>query len=363
MTASIEYNKPTDQFWQQYAELWRESSYKPIFQSPHILQFFANEVNDSIAVFSCYQDEKMVAAAIFEKHQNQYHFLSDLKNDHNFFVIHRDCSTKEIEEIFSSFFQVTKGDRWTLTLHNQPSWANYMDSFLRAGQNSGLFCQVGKTSVCPMLIEESPSALGAKLTKSKNNRYKMNRLKKEQEAVFETFEGDEELDLWMEQFFQNHIKRWKSTPTPSKYQDLTERQFVKNCIQAWMEDHALVRFSIRIGAERIAFVIGLLQQNALLYHSLTYDTSYEKYSPGKVLIVHLGRWMADHNLSELDFGYGNEPYKYRFANVDPDLNTIYISNRFNWPFILKSKIVKKIKDHPGLINYYREKIKPALKGS
>ena len=70
--------------------------------------------------------------------------------------------------------------------------------------------------------------------------------------------------------------------------------------------------------------------------------------------------MKTHNLSVLDFGDGNEPYKYAVANAEHQLNRIFISEKTNLPFILKSKVIKWIKEHPKVYQYYALRVKPLV---
>ncbi len=362
MKAFIDYAQPDPMFWASYEQLWEASKYKPVFESPGLLRYFSALSQGAVAIFKSFrEDGQLIGAAFFHRKKNVYTFLSDYKTDHSCFVLHQDCSEAEIMHFFEAFHQEVRKENWSLVLNNNPMWVSYMDTFARAGKQSELFWFSAQSSVCPRLEEESPESLRQNLLQSRNNRYKRKRLEREHQAEFEVLEGDADLAAWVADFCQTHVIRWQGTLTPSKYQSEQERNFLLGCLKAWVADGRLVRFALKANGVRIAFVIGLRQKNSLIYHSLTYHPDFHKYSPGKVLILHLGEWMHDHHLNVLDFGDGNEAYKYNFANQERKLHAIFISKKKNLAFILKVKLIAAVRNHPALIQFYREKLRPWLK--
>lgn len=358
MKAIIDLHQPDAQFWEQYNELWKNSFYKSVFQSPHILQHFAQEVGFKIGVYKCYQGDKLIGAAFFRKHRKRFCFLSDVKNDHNFFVICSDCTEEMILEYFDLLFKTIKQKNYALILNSQPSWASYRAAFFKAIKENQLFWNTSKISVCPMLEAANPKELFSTINQSKNIRNKTHLLKRDKNFDFEVFTGEEDFNNWVDEFCQLHIKRWKDTPTPSKLESKKEQTFLKSCFQSWLEDEILIRFAIRAEGRRIAFAVGLLQGKTMIGHSSAFDPEYYKYSPGKVLLLQLAKWMEEQELMVLDFGFGAESYKYRFANKTPDLDSFFISNRRNLTFIIEAKIVKLLRENARIIKFYREKLKP-----
>jgi hypothetical protein len=362
MKAILNYSEPSKDTWRAYEQLWEMSTNKPVFESPSLLKYFAKLAKGTVANFRYYRDdEQLIGAAFFHKANNVYSFLSDFKTDHSCFVLHRDCTETEIEGFFRGFHKTVKQENWSLVLNNNPMWVSYMDTFTQVGEESSLFWLSAQSSVCPRLEEKSPDSLLRNLTKSRNNRYKRNRLIREQDASFEILEGDENLDDWATAFANTHVKRWNGTLTPSKYRLKKHRQLLLGCLKAWAQDGRLVRFALKAGKTRIAFVIGLRQQNSLIYHALTYHPDFHKYSPGKVLLLYLGEWMHENKLNILDFGDGNEPYKYNFANKERELHSIFISKKHKILFILKARLTAMVRNNSAVIQLYRDKLRPAFK--
>ncbi len=362
MTATISYSFPDQAFWDEYAELWNNSIHKPVFKSPHYIQYLANAHREVLAVFQFRLEGKLRGAVFFRKDGKVYGLLTDIKADHNFFVIHRDCSSEEIGLFFKNLLEEIKNENWALRLRAQPLWASYIPTFVDAINASSLFWNVAKHSVCPILEEKTPKELYDKLNDSRELRYRVNKIKNQLGGEYEILTGTEDLDDWSEKFCDLHQKRWENTGSPSRYTSEEGRKFLKNCLLAWAEDKMLVRFAVKVGGERIAFVVCLIQQNTLIHHSTAYDDEYYKYSPGKALILIIADWMQKNGLNVLDFGEGAEPYKYAYTNKEMELNEISISPFSNFSFIFKVKLQQvlreNIHENARLKKFYKEKIKP-----
>lgn len=361
MNAFVDYYLPNEGFWHDYARLWENSLGKPAFQSPALIRFFAETNPENIAVYRFYNQDMLIGAVILMRKSGVYSFLSDLKTDHNHFVIHKDCDATQVRAFFDNFHAAVKRENWSLVLNNKPEWASYMPVFAASGRAVDLYWNSSRSSVSPRSRHATPQAVFEHLTKSKNNRYKWNRLKREREGRFEVLCGEEDMEAWAQGFCDSHVSRWEGSMTPSSYGSAARRAFLLDCLRSWQADGVLVRFALRVGAERIAFVIGLKQENTLIYHALTHNPAFDKYSPSLVLVGLLGEWMLENGFDTLDFGDGNESYKYNFANEEGQLNSVFIAPRTNWSFILRSELVSRVRNHPVLIRTYRERIRPRIK--
>lgn len=300
----------------------------------------------------------MKGAAFFRKDDGVYKLLSEIKSDYNFFTLHKDCSAEETQDFFKTFFEETKKRNWILILNYQPSWATYLPMLEKMGKSSGLFLEISKHSVCPVLEAETPKGILDWFNGLKNYRYYVNRLRKQQTAVFEVFTGEEELDKWADEFCACHVKRWDDTPTPSRYNDPEKQELNREVLRAWARQDVLTRFSIKIGDERIAFNIALREGNALVGHAQAYDPEFAKFSPGKALMYFIGEWMSNNGFVKIDFGKGGEAYKFGMTNGELELYKIFISSYVNLFFVLKSKVEKTIRSNLGFIAVYRSTIKP-----
>jgi CelD/BcsL family acetyltransferase involved in cellulose biosynthesis len=234
-----------------------------------------------------------------------------------------------------------------------------MDFLEESLSESSLFWKVADYNPCLVLEAESPEAL-FKATNKQKLRQKLNHLKEKEEVTFEAFQGEEDLDEWLNDFFEVHVKKWADTSTPSSFNNTAKRLFYKSCIMTWIKEGILVRFAIRSGNKRIAFVTALLENGYLVHHTTTYDRDYEKQSPGLIIINMISRWMADRKMTKMEFGDGGEAYKYQFTKQESPLLTIFLTSKWNLPFILKTKLISFVWENKRIRNYYRERLRPLV---
>ncbi|MCB9280976.1 MAG: GNAT family N-acetyltransferase [Lewinellaceae bacterium] len=343
MTTKIQYTLPGQEFWKDYSELWENAVVRSPFISPNNLRGLADIFKDELAIFQCYMNKKLIGAILLRNERGVRRLLSDIKADHNYFILSKNLSCAEKQHFFQSFFRVVKREKWTLMLKNKPAWAPYMDQFLEEIKSSGLLWEISDHTVCKVLEEASPEALHQHFQQSRELRYRVNRLVNQQGAVFEVLTGDECLEEWIQGFCEMHIKRWEGTPNPSKYLMEKNREILRSCLQAWITDGTLARFSVLIDGRRIGYVICLVDGNKLIHHSTTYDAEYRKYSPGKALLLYISEWMTERGLNCLDFGEGAESYKDEFTNKELILNRVFISGQRNYLFFVKNKVKKNLR--------------------
>ncbi len=361
MKCSIRYNIPDADFWGRYAQLWERGLHRSAFQSPHIVQYFSGLIHDGLAVFECTDEDRLIATALFKREQGHYTFLSDLKTDANFFLVDRDCTPEMTRHIFEGFIGLVEQEKMTLMLNHFPAWAAYSDILEEILRSSSLYSMQIDYSVCPIAAGETPEALHKEVSSSRNTRYKVNKFVKQENGTFEVLTDDADMDHWADEFCDAHVARWAPTPTPSAYRDPKRREFLKHCLHAWYADKVLVRFALRVGEKRIGFMVGLLEEETLIYHAPTFHPDYAHCSPGRALIYFITQWMAENQLRILDFGDGNEPYKYYVASKDQVLRRIFISGKYNLAFIAKTHFIKAVREHPKIYTLYQNKLKPAYR--
>lgn len=361
MNFSIDYRKPEAAFWQRYATLWQHSKHPSSFQSPGILKYFAGKDPENVVIFKCEHKGELWGAAIFRRDNRIITFLSDQKTDANFFILHRDCSPEMARIFFDHLLRTVHKEKLALMLNHMPSWAWYMSVLEEAIRDSKLYRLNLDYSVCPIAEAETPEALFKEVSSSRNTRYKVNKFLKLPGAGFEVLADDSDMDQWVEDFCNAHVLRWAPTPTPSSYRFPARREYLKSCLQAWHEDGVLVRFALKSGDKRIGLMAGLRESETLIYHAPTFHPDHSDCSPGRVLIYFITQWMAENKLRILDFGDGNEAYKYYVASKDFTLRRIFISGKYNAPFIFRTQVIKTIRKNQGAYGIYQNKLKPALR--
>ncbi|RTL60798.1 MAG: GNAT family N-acetyltransferase [Sphingobacteriales bacterium] len=348
-------------FWSTYANLWQSSSNRSPFQSPSILQYFASQYKGRIVSVQLIKDDLLLAAVLLKESDGVYSFLSDLKTDVNFFVFNASASKEDYEFFFSNFMQIVRQKNWSLMLNNVPSWADYITAFEQCLKKTSLFWRNISYSFSPAIIGSTPEELYAHTTRSSKHRYAYNRLKKQLQAEFEILTDDSGIEEWFDEFYKTHIERWSKTSTPSSFLKQSRQVFFLNCLKSWNKDNVLVLFAIKVKGQRIGFVVGLRSGNVLIYHSTTYNVLYGKYSPAKALVYFMSTWMRENNITVLDFGDGDESYKYQFANENQVMNRIMIAPKTNITFIIRTLIIKTVRSNRQAYQFYRNKIKNLIR--
>ena len=94
---------PDANFWVEYTDLWENSQYQSSFQAPHFLKFLVLMLKDPFIVLRGYRDEKLIGVTCFYKPDSAFHFPSDMKADHNYFILHKDITKEETKQYFNFF--------------------------------------------------------------------------------------------------------------------------------------------------------------------------------------------------------------------------------------------------------------------
>jgi hypothetical protein len=350
---------PSETFWETYQRLWNDSTERSPFEAPQLLRYFAGCTSEAPVTFSFYQDGLLRGAVLLKERRGVCTFLSDLKTDVNTFVLDRRCTEADRRAFCYALLAAVRERRWSLEFNNQPLGADYVAFLEAAARANGLSWTLVPHSVCPLLAADTPAEVARHLQNNPRYRYYANRLRKQDGVAFRTHSDAEGLEVWVEAYCNAHVQRWANTATPSDFRNSRRRQFLLGCLRAWHDDGLAVRFSLYLPeGQAIAFAIGLLQPPALVFHATTFDPAFARYSPGKALIFHIASWMAQNNLSVLDFGDGDEPYKYDVANSARPLSRLFISPRKRLAFRAKAQSFQWLKAHPRVERIYRLKMKP-----
>lgn len=214
-------------------------------------------------------------------------------------------------------------------LNNIPDRGQTREAAFEGVQKAGYRCVPVAYDKVPCVLggddPEGKQRFGRQFNRHRGLKNYSNRLMKMKGFHFEVDETSDDIHEWVDQFCVAHDRRWEPTPTPSKYQDKQARDQLKDALLAWAEDRVLIRFSVHVMNRRITFVVGLKNRKNkdLIYFHTARLPVYDKLSTGNITIRLMGLWMMENGYSCMDFGRGNEAYKYIFANETRDLWRVY----------------------------------------
>ena len=124
----------------------------------------------------------------------------------------------------------------------------------------------------------------------------------------------DDLLTFLDPFFEQHIARRALTDVPSIFHDPRHRAFHRRAALALLPTGWL-DFSVVLHDGRpIAFHYGFDYNDKLMWYKPSFDPTLASRSPGEVLLKYLFEDALERELREFDFGIGDEPFKYRFAN-------------------------------------------------
>lgn len=124
----------------------------------------------------------------------------------------------------------------------------------------------------------------------------------------------DEIAAYLEPFFEQHVRRWADTPTPSLFLREEPRAFYRELARTLAPDGRLLFSVLLLDGAPLAFQLGFLSDGRMVGHKLSFDIAHARRSPGRAFFKYMLDYAIDSGLAEFDFGIGEEPYKYQFSN-------------------------------------------------
>jgi CelD/BcsL family acetyltransferase involved in cellulose biosynthesis len=110
------------------------------------------------------------------------------------------------------------------------------------------------------------------------------------------------------------------------------RGFLESALRALGMRGAAEVWTVRLNGQEIAYAINLLAGDRLYYYNTSFDQSYAKHSPGKVLTAACFEHACETGVKEFDFLRGDEPYKRFWANAERNVMG-YVLYRGAWQWL------------------------------
>ena len=119
----------------------------------------------------------------------------------------------------------------------------------------------------------------------------------------------EELEYYLRQVFEVHKKRWKGYFIASKFSTPEGQRFYTEIGKEYLKKGMLRLDLLLLDKKVIAFSYSFQWKDKYLYYTPAYDPAYEKYSPGKILLMYILEDAFKSGLKEFDFSKGELGYK------------------------------------------------------
>lgn len=297
---------------------WNGLAARSFFDNPFLtfewyeawLEVFGNQ--GEVTIVAVRQEGRLIALApLFLQRDKTLTFIGYPQNDYAGFIIDRDYP--EAAALLASFVGQLKG-KWKLAVFDQISEQD--DSFellSKEFQNQGLSFRVEPADKCPAMTLEDPEA-ARKMYYKRNITSYVNWLKKEGDFRYNIYTDRDEALSRLDDLFNQHIKRWEGTPTPSYFRNPSMTEFYRRVVEK-MHPCGWIHFSsLTLDSHFLALYISLEYGNKLYFYKTCFNLDYAKKSPGQVILRYHLDYALSRGIVELDFARGDEGYKDRFAN-------------------------------------------------
>jgi CelD/BcsL family acetyltransferase involved in cellulose biosynthesis/aminoglycoside phosphotransferase (APT) family kinase protein len=155
-------------------------------------------------------------------------------------------------------------------------------------------------------------------------RRKLGSLEREHEVRFRRTLTSDDLERDLARLFEMHRQRW-SGRGGTFLTDETVRAFHLDFAEAALERGWLRLWSLEADDQTIAAWYGWSIGSRYLYYQAGFDETWQRYSPGLLMLARTVRAAIEEGAAEYDMLIGDEPYKSRFANRVREGRTIVVT--------------------------------------
>jgi CelD/BcsL family acetyltransferase involved in cellulose biosynthesis len=157
--------------------------------------------------------------------------------------------------------------------------------------------------------------------KGRNNHTRGKRILSEigGEPVFRVIEGDQDPTSAFDEIWR--LKEiWLRATEPTSLLLDQDRFVLRSVLDAAWRTGLVKVFLLECDGKIAAGSVNFVYANRMEAYFTSYDTRFERASPGTILIVEYSQWAFDRGLTHVDFLRGDEAFKFRMANAETILS-------------------------------------------
>lgn len=156
---------------------------------------------------------------------------------------------------------------------------------------------------------------------SKNNRVKINRLKKSGDLSFERVEDHQTFLTSFDDLCAKYDSRQKEMHSVAPFED----DPLKGKLYRELHRRGILHATLlKVGSHVAAFHAGLISRDWLHHGVNGQSRDFEEHSPGKIHLLMLGAFLQKENFSMLDLTPGGDAYKEMFATQHDTVFEFYL---------------------------------------
>jgi CelD/BcsL family acetyltransferase involved in cellulose biosynthesis len=214
--------------------------------------------------------------------------------------------------------EVNRAGLRSIVLTSLPADSPTVELLRAAARQRGYYLFQRPTGACAQVKLgqlEDRIKLKTSLRKKKGFRYNMNVLGREGAVSFSHLANWQEIEPHLTRFSAAHVARFLATGRISNIVRAERRAFLRELARLLAEPGWVVLSRMQVGERPIAWNYGFRFQGSWFWYQPTFDTEYDRFSPGSCLLSEIVSEACDRSeMRVVDLGLGAEGYKERFAN-------------------------------------------------
>jgi CelD/BcsL family acetyltransferase involved in cellulose biosynthesis len=264
-----------------------------------------------------YEGEKLagIAALATDPAEKTAQFLCSTTADYSDLLSHPDHRAELLDLIF---VELRRAGLPNVVLTSIPADSSTHKALKSVARKHGYHLFVRPTAVCAQVALGSPEErvkLKAALGKKKIFRHSMNSFGREGLVSFSHLVTWEAIEPVLNKFSTAHVARFLATGRISNIATARRRVFLSELARLLSGSGWLALSSMQVADRPIAWNYGFRFHGSWFWYQPTFDSSYERLSPGYCLLSKIVSEACDQpEMRVVDLGLGAEGYKERFAN-------------------------------------------------
>jgi CelD/BcsL family acetyltransferase involved in cellulose biosynthesis len=270
------------------------------------------------------RDGRLVAAAAFQLRDGTLEFAGKGPSDYSDVVVSSELEPAVASRLVSALLHAAR--------RSAPGFRRASLSHIQRGESlmpavvfdpsCGLFATEERCVPAPAM---DMAAVEDALKKTSLRRQER-ALERQGTLTNETVRDAQRILPQLDEFFEQHVRRWQPTQWPSLFRADDQRAFYRRFTER-LDASGVLRFTaLRLDGRLIAAHYGFHYAGRFTLYKPSYEPEFAKSSPGQVLLKHLFEVARDEKADEFDFTVGNETYKSRFATKRRDVIDVHLTD-------------------------------------
>jgi CelD/BcsL family acetyltransferase involved in cellulose biosynthesis len=296
----------------EWDQLLVQSSQNSVFLAEGWLKAWSETIgaDEHLIVAKVRSQGNLVAAAAFQENDGIVEFAGKRHSDYSDFIVSNELSDKTAVTAIALILNAVRVHQRRFRhffLGRIPTDSSTLSRLART--NNGLHVTICGGAVAPSM---EMTAADDKLKKKslRRNERSLERLGRVSDV---TYTRAADILPLLDTLFEQHIRRWQHTDSPSLFLNPANREFYRRFVN-YLDHTGWLRFTVvKLDDKIIAAHCGFFSGDRFTWYKPAFDVAMKKMSPGEVLLKRLIERAKMENAAEFDFTIGGEAFKYRFA--------------------------------------------------